>query len=77
MKRLAVTLGAFLWISCGEPISVNEFSAHTGVIKGTVVYPQGTARGIVAQAQRLRGAQRVPLARIRAEAAQEAVGFRA
>ena len=47
MKRLAVTLGAFLWISCGEPISVNEFSAHTGVIKGTVVYPQGTARGNV------------------------------
>ena len=33
-------------VACDTP-SVNEFAPHTGLIRGTLVYPAGTARGNV------------------------------
>lgn len=46
MKRLAIAVAISVVAACGEP-SVNEFAPRTGIIRGSVIYPGGTARGNV------------------------------
>jgi uncharacterized protein (DUF2141 family) len=44
--RLLGAAALLLLAACGDP-SVHEFAPRTGVIRGTIVYPRGTARGNV------------------------------